>query len=1199
MLRRRLLARLTTARAFLLIAVAVGMVLAAGAASAAVSHGPAKTAGGIPAAQGAMKKVIVLFRNKHTGLAARSAVRRDAVKAEVDPLAQSLRSHGAKHVSTGTVLPYVVASVSSAQEQALKQNSAVQGVFPDSVIPAPTPELQTNPQLLPSLLPNTASPPTPTFGPGLCGTAGSPENGPEAYQLVNGPAATAAGFTGAGIKVGYIAGPIDPTIPDFQRNAKYATTASPTGSPVVTAVDFSGDADQANVPNGDAAGESFLDASSIAAQGNTKFDLSQFVNVNHPLPKNCDITLTGTAPGADVLGMNVFSATHATTNSNFVEAINYAVANGVKVLNESFGGNPFPDTALDVDRIADDAAVAAGVTVVVSSGDSGVTSTIGSPSTDPNLISVGASTSFRAVEQLTFGGVNATTPRASNGTWIDNNISSFSSGGFAQNGRTVDLVAPGDWNWALCSTQVVEFNACFDENGQPSGLEFTGGTSESAPLTAGAAADVIQAYQSTHNGVYPSPALVKQILISTATDIGAPAEQQGAGLLNVGAAVKEAQAVNGGSGTHHGSLLIGPNQFDIAEAPNAQAQRSLSVTNTGNQPVTVKLSTRALSHKVGSRSGSFCLNPTSGNISCGPPTPNTFVIWSGATEAYQEETFTVPRTNAPSRLNFSSDYPNTGQASLLHVALYDPSGRYAGYSDPQGLADFANIQVADPKPGKWTAVFFTVEGDADQNTGVIPGTHGTIHWEADTWTYGAGGSIEPATLHIAPGASSTATFTVKSPQDPGDTAQSIVLQSSDGTTTTVPVTVRTLVELGHGPHGGTFNGVLTGGNGRGNPAVTNTYQFDVPSGQRDIDVGVELTDPLHAVVAYLTDPEGNTVANSSNLTFDSSGQNVIATDAVNLYKDNPEAGRWTLALDWLPPVANSVGLAEPFTGQIQLNHVRVSSNLPGSAPAGHGPDVTQGTTGPRGPHRPGGPAMRLKQGKTYTFDVKVKNTAQSPETFFLDPRLPSTASIPLPNLNGGVDDEDMTLPLDPGFTFPFYLVPSNTSELQTTLTNTSDTTPVTYDIGTFPGDPDEEASSAGNSASLDLNAGGGELQPGPWFLSPSEIGPYDPTKGAPTVTGVSDNFVAVTQAFDPTVNPSTGDLWALGAGESSTGFAPVYLEPGQSATIPLTITPTASPGTQVSGSIDLNDVFQANFATGFANLSGDELASIPFSYTVK
>ena len=84
------------------------------------------------------------------------------------------------------------------------------------------------------------------------------------------------------------------------------------------------------------------------------------------------------------------------------------------------------------------------------------------------------------------------------------NISSLSSGGTAQSGqKTVDVVAPGDLGWALCSTNVAIYGACFDDNGNPSPIQVFGGTSESAPLTAGEAALVIQAYRQTHGGASP------------------------------------------------------------------------------------------------------------------------------------------------------------------------------------------------------------------------------------------------------------------------------------------------------------------------------------------------------------------------------------------------------------------------------------------------------------------------------------------------------------------------------------------------------------------------------------------------------------------------------------------------------------------------------------------------------------------------
>ena len=1155
MLGRRLLARVTATRGFLLVGATIGMVLVAGAASASVPSG--LQTHGMPFAAGSTKKVIVLLRDKAAGLGARSAARSRVIKSQVGPLAQTLRSHGATHVASGHAVPFLVASVSSAQRAALEQNSSVRAVFPDAVIPAPQPDVPSDSQLFSPFHPtHSQSSPTPPEGGNICGTASSPEQDPEALSVINADGATAHGIDGAGVSTAYIAGSNDTTIADFQRNAKYASVSSPTGSPVVSQVNFAGDTLTAPFDV-----EAFIDSSSIASQGNTVWDLSKFVNAAHPLPSGCDITITGSAPGATVTGLDTFSNEHDTTTSNFVQAIDYAVTNGVNVLNESFGSQPYPDTALDAVRIADDDAVAAGVTVVTSSGDSGVTSTTGSPATDPNVISVGASTTFRMYQQNTYGGINATTPNATNGTWINNNISSLSSGGFSQSGlSTVDLVAPGDLNWIDCST-----NTCTDENGNPSGITFSGGTSEASPLTAGAAADVIQAYRKTHGGTSPTPTLVKQILMSTATDIDAPAEQQGAGLLNIGAAVKEAESINHASGKPHGGLLVSPNQISITKHASSGPPQPLRITNTGSHWTTVNLSSRTLSDKVGSKSGSFCLNPSSTNISCGPPTANSFVIWSGFTEVYQEETFRVPSTHTPSRLNFSANYPYTGQTSLLHVALYDPSGAYAGYSLPQGLANYANIQVADPKPGTWTAVFFTVQNDLSGDVG----TSGTIQWQADTWTYGSAGHVFPATLHIAPGATRTAVFLPTHSHDPGDAADSIVLNSSNGTTNTIPVTVRTLVDTGFGPWGGKgiFKGVLTGGNGRGNPSQNNTFAFDVPRGQHDIDASVNLGIFDDGVVAYLVDPEGNAVASSSSITLDNTQSCCLGTPTVDVYKDNPQPGRWMLVLDWLPvefgtefPV-----LSQPFTGHIGFNHVHANSNLP------------QHST-------------KLTQGQSYTFDVRVKNTGQSPQTYFLDPRLGTTTTMQLPDLNGS--DQNMTLPLPPGTSFPIYDVPTNTSSVNATLTGSA---PVTFDTGPFSGDPDVQAVQNGDSASATYSTGD-EVQPGLWYANPSEIGPYS---GEPPAVTASGDFSITTQAFDPTVDPATGDLWLVNNGLSST-FAPVYLNPGESATIPLTITPSASPGTHVSGFLNLDDAFQVNFGIGGqAFASGDELASFPFSYTVK
>ena len=49
------------------------------------------------------------------------------------------------------------------------------------------------------------------------------------------------------------------------------------------------------------------------------------------------------------------------------------------------------------------------------------------------------------------------------------------------------------------------YEECTDDNGNPSSIQDFGGTSQSSPLTAGAAALVIEAYENTHHGVRPTP----------------------------------------------------------------------------------------------------------------------------------------------------------------------------------------------------------------------------------------------------------------------------------------------------------------------------------------------------------------------------------------------------------------------------------------------------------------------------------------------------------------------------------------------------------------------------------------------------------------------------------------------------------------------------------------------------------------------
>ena len=214
--------------------------------------------------------------------------------------------------------------------------------------------------------------------PGACAPNGKVQLDPQALQAMsvdsdspNANTARSLGATGASVTVGFIADGLDINNQDFIRaNGQHV---------FVDYKDFSGQG--TSTPTG--GGEAFLDASSIAAQGLHTYDVSHYSAL--PLNRPCNIRIAGVAPGASLVGLSIFGAEHAGFNSQFLQAIDYAVSvDHVNVLNEWLGNNFYPDdqASLDLIKQANDAAVAAGTTGTASSGDAGVTITIGTPSTD-------------------------------------------------------------------------------------------------------------------------------------------------------------------------------------------------------------------------------------------------------------------------------------------------------------------------------------------------------------------------------------------------------------------------------------------------------------------------------------------------------------------------------------------------------------------------------------------------------------------------------------------------------------------------------------------------------------------------------------------------------------------------------------------------------------------------------------------------
>jgi Subtilase family len=823
---------------------------------------------------GKRERMVVVFDDQLRNLPANRAHRhaREATAASMQaPLVAQLKQVGATHITALSLLNAVAATMPKAEAQALSHIRGVKAVVPDGTIIIGDAKSRTK-LVAASRVRKRAIRARAADGQQSCNTSpGKPLTEPEALTSIHDasdnpfdPFEASKIATGQGVIIGNVDADTLAGNPNMIRpNGQHVIIDAPNPNENVFSDEFNGD------------------VSTMGAQGTVTYTYASQLPFSN-MPANCSFRIVGDATGASILTTGFFNDTNSqgqivAPESQVIAGLQQAVDQGVNVVSESYGFGALPGANDDLLEPTNVAMVQAGVVVIESSGDSGSSGTVESPADNPAIIDVGGTNDLRLLAQAD-GYTNG---------WENDNMTTLSSGGTTSLGDVVDLVAPGYLALAVAGA---------GQTPLPLPTEAFGGTSQSAPFVSGAAADVIQAYRDTHGGTTPTPAQVKGILTSTATDIGAPADQQGAGLLNIFAAVEAARQMPGSTAgpANAPELVANPTQLDVQGTGGSTVNQSVSLYNASSIPERVTGTYRALGSQT-----SFG-NPVTENVSA--PPPGTPIPAQGATAA-PPVTFNVPRGTDVLDADTRWPDPTNSDNNILSFILTDPAGRLAQSSydfgaanGPNASPDIQHATIQHPMAGTWTAQILWANGRGHaQSPPDTPGTYtGTVTFQASGQNF----TYSPASgpVFIPPRSSVNVPLHIAMPQAPGDAPESVQFTTPLGAATSLPIARRTLIPSA----GGSFSATLSSSVSRG-PGQIKTFYVNVPPGQNDLDVSFNAPD--HAaddpVYYYLFSPADLASTGPEQFNFfvhatDTTPTAKNQTGNASLITPDPQPGLWEI-----------------------------------------------------------------------------------------------------------------------------------------------------------------------------------------------------------------------------------------------------------------------------------------------------------------